>query len=122
LRIMSIIYYIALVSTVSELSSMCLSFMYICCLYMIVDDSWDNSHTTRYPLPLIYNTYLATGNMTNEDVMRATRNNLRKHRNKNRHGLNGITMDTWRYKVTKEEKEMYGLMGKFLWWKKTSRS
>jgi len=89
---------------------------------MIVDDSWDNSHTTRYPLPLIYNTYLATGNMTNEDVMRATRNNLRKHRNKNRRGLNGITMDTWKYKVTKEEKEMYGLMGKFLWWKKTSRS
>ena len=54
--------------------------------------------------------------------MRATRNNLRKHRNKNRRGLNGITMDTWRYKVTKEEKEMYGLMGKFLWWKKTSES
>ena len=121
MRIMSIIYYIALVSTVSELSSTCLSFMYVCCLYMIVDDSWDNSHTTRYPLPLIYNTYLATGNMTNENVIKATKHQ-RKHRNNNRGGLNGITMDTWRYKVTKEEKEMYGLMGKFLWWKKTSES
>jgi hypothetical protein len=57
--------------------------------------------------------------MTNEDVMKA-RNNLRKHRNNNRGGLNGITMDIWRDKVTKEEKKMYGLMGKFLWWKKTS--
>jgi hypothetical protein len=57
--------------------------------------------------------------MTNEDVMKA-RNNLRKHRNNNRGGLNGI-VKAWNSK-TREEKEMYRLMGEFLWWKKTSES